>query len=99
MLGGSVGGSVRFGSWEIAAAYQFRYQPEVTVSEADGRVYQQLPVGSCKPPYTDPATCNPHYNIPNGLPGPVVNAGTYNAASHLMSLAIVYRYGAPKENP
>ena len=60
------------------------------VAEADARVYQQTPGGACAAPYTDPNNCNAHYL---GQPAPAVNAGTYAAASHLVSLAVVYRYG------
>lgn len=90
MLGGSVGASVRFERWEIVAAYQLRYQPQVTVAERDGRVYQQVPASACRPPYADATSCNPHYL---GQPAPAVNAGTYDAASHLLSVALLYQLG------
>jgi long-subunit fatty acid transport protein len=79
-----------FQRWEVSLAYQFLAQPSVTVSEADARVYQQVPGSSCQAPYTDPATCNPNTL---GRPAPVVNAGTYGATAHILSLGVVYRFG------
>ena len=79
-LGGALGASLLLHRWEVALTYQLRYQPSFTVAEADARVYQQTPGGSCTAPSTDPNVCN-------------VNAGTYAAASHLVSLAVLYRYG------
>jgi long-chain fatty acid transport protein len=95
-LGAAVGGSFLSGGLEVALTYQLRYQPTVTVSESDARVYQQVPDSTCKAPYTDPTTCDPNLM---GKPAPVINAGTYNATSHLLSLAVVYRFGASGEHP
>jgi long-chain fatty acid transport protein len=92
-VGGSIGSSWLFRRWEIAVAYQLRYQPTFSVSEANARVYQQVPGSACQPPYTDPASCNSHY--PN-QPSPSVNAGRYAANSHLLSLAVLYRFGQEK---
>ena len=47
--------------------------------------------GLSLPPYTDPTRCNSHYL---GQPSPVVNAGSYRATSHFLSLALLYRYGS-----
>jgi long-subunit fatty acid transport protein len=91
-LGGAVGGSFLNGPWEIALTYQLRYQPTVTVSETDARVPQQVPASPCTAPYTDQYNCSSH--LPPGLPAPVINAGTYDAMSHLVSLAVIYRWGA-----
>ncbi|HEX3904608.1 MAG TPA: outer membrane protein transport protein [Polyangia bacterium] len=90
VFGAAFGGSLFLRRLEIALTYQLRYQPSFSVSEADGRVYQQVPGNSCKAPYTDPYTCNPNYL---GQPAPTVNAGTYSSTSHLVSLALIYRYG------
>ena len=79
-LGGALGASLLLQRVEVALTYQLRYQPSVTVTEADARVYQQTPGGSCTAPASDPNVCN-------------VNAGTYGATSHLVSLAVIYRYG------
>jgi len=79
-LGGALGASLLLHRWELALTYQLRYQPSVTVAEADARVYQQTPGGACTPPSTDPNVCN-------------VNAGTYAATSHLVSLAVIFRFG------
>jgi long-chain fatty acid transport protein len=91
-IGGALGGSFLNGGLEVALTYQFRYQTTVTVSEADARVYQQVPVSPCKAPYTDASNCtNPVSG--QASPPPVVNAGTYSAMSHLVSLAVLYRFG------
>ena len=90
-IGASLGTSLFFRRWEVAMAYQLRFQPSVHVSEASALVYQQVPGSSCLPPYTDPGTCNPHYL---GQPSPAVNAGTSRAQSHFLSLAFLYRFGA-----
>ena len=79
-LGGALGASLLLRGAEVALTYQLRYQPGVTVAEADARVYQQTPGGACTPPSTDPNVCN-------------VNAGTYAATSHLVSLALIFRFG------
>ena len=79
-LGGALGASLLLHRWEVALTYQLRYQPTVTVAEADARVYQQTPGGACAAPSTDPNVCN-------------VNAGTYAATSHLVALALLYRFG------
>ena len=89
MFGGTVGASYLFGAWEVALGYQFRRQATVTVSEADGRVYQQVPATACPPPYTS-TLCHPAFL---NRPPPVVNAGTYNAEFHHLSLAAIYRFG------
>jgi long-subunit fatty acid transport protein len=89
-IGGSVGASIFFGRMELAVAYQLRFQPTVSVSEADGRVYQQVPGSPCTAPYTDTTACNEHYLGKQGTP--TVNAGTYNAMSHIVALDVLYRY-------
>ncbi len=90
MMGGSLGGSLRVGRLEIALAYQLRHMSSVSVTEDQGRVYQQVPASACKPPYDDPNTCNEHYL---NKPGPVVNAGSYSATSHYIAVALLYRPG------
>jgi long-subunit fatty acid transport protein len=90
MFGGSLGTSVSYARWELALGYQLRYMQKVTVSEADGRVYQQVPASACDPPYNG-SDCNPHYL---GQPAPTVNAGRYAAVSHYFLLAVLYRYGS-----
>jgi len=89
-LGGALGTSLLLHSLELALTYQLRYQPSFTGTEADARVYQQAPSSPCVAPYTDANNCNAHYL---GQPAPAVNAGTYAATSHLVSLAVIYRYG------
>jgi long-chain fatty acid transport protein len=90
-LGAAVGGSLLLGQLEIALTYQLRYQPTVTVAEADAHVYQQTPSSPCAAPYTDPNNCNPNYP---GQPGPAVNAGSYAATSHLVALALIFKFGS-----
>jgi long-subunit fatty acid transport protein len=89
MFGGTIGASYLVGAWELALGYQFRRQATVTVSEADGRVYQQVPATACPPPYTS-TLCHPAFL---NRPPPVVNGGTYNAEFHHLSLAAIYRFG------
>lgn len=43
-LGGTLGASLLFGDLSVALAYEFRYQPEVTTTTAEGRVYQVAPL-------------------------------------------------------
>jgi long-chain fatty acid transport protein len=95
-IGGALGGSFASGAWELALTYQFRYQPTVTVSEADARVYQQVPASPCAPPYTS-SYCSPHN--PPGAPSPAVNAGTYSASSQIVLLAVLYRFGPATAPP
>jgi hypothetical protein len=92
MLGGSLGTSLVLGRWEVAIAYQLRHQLGFAVSEADARVYQQVPASACQPPYLDTTACNPHYL---GQPSPAVNAGSYAATSQALSIALLYRYRSP----
>jgi long-chain fatty acid transport protein len=91
MFGGSLGGSVAFGAWEVALAYQLRRMASVSVAEADARVYQQVPASACQSPYTDVNDCHPAFR---GQPSPAVNAGSYDATFHFLSLALLYRFGA-----
>jgi len=87
--GGALGASLFFSDVELAVAYGFRAQSQVRVSEAEGRVYQEVPASSCEAPYTDPDYCNPAYL---GQPSPTVNGGTYSAHSHVASLDLIYRF-------
>lgn len=88
-LGGALGASVSAGPLEVAIAYEYRHQPTASVSEANARVYQEVPASSCEPPYTDPAFCHPQLI---GQPSPKVNAGTYDAHSHVASVDLLYRF-------
>jgi long-chain fatty acid transport protein len=88
--GGALGASMFFGRFELAAAYMVKLQPSVSIGESGARVYQQVPASGCPTPYTDTTQCNPHFL---GQPSPAVNAGTYSASSHFLSLNVVYRYG------
>jgi long-chain fatty acid transport protein len=88
-IGATVGASVFFGHVELAAAYEARVQPAVTIAEADARVYQQVPGSPCQAPYTNTTTCNPNYL---GQPSPAINAGTYTAQSHTVALDVLYRF-------
>ncbi|MEO8212279.1 MAG: outer membrane protein transport protein [Myxococcales bacterium] len=88
-FGGAAGGSLFLGRVELSVAYQVRLQPTVNVSESAGRVYQQVPGSACAPPYTDPQSCSSHTL---GMPGPVVNAGSYQGVSHLVLLDLIYRF-------
>ncbi|HYJ08364.1 MAG TPA: outer membrane protein transport protein [Polyangiaceae bacterium] len=87
-LGFALGASLYFGSFEVAAAYEYRHQPALSVAEGDARVYQEVPGSPCVAPYTGPE-CHDAYQ---GLPAPAVNAGTYRARHHVASLDVLYRF-------
>jgi long-subunit fatty acid transport protein len=90
-LGGSVGASVFLGKLEVALAYQLRYQPSVYTAEGNARGYQQVPGSKCQgPSYNDQNNCHPDLY---GQPSPVINAGTYSAASQFLALDLLYHYG------
>jgi long-chain fatty acid transport protein len=88
-LGGAVGASVFAFGVEVALAYEYRYQPALTVSEGEARVFQEAPGSQCQAPFTDPDNCHEQYP---GRPSPAVNAGTYTAYSHVASLDVLYRF-------
>ncbi len=88
-LGGAVGASVLRGSLELAVAYGYQQALPVAVTEAEGRVFQEVPGSQCAPPYTDPDTCHPEYL---GQPAPTVNGGEFRAHSHVASLDLLYRF-------
>jgi hypothetical protein len=87
-LGAALGASVFVLGVEVALAYQYRHQPPIRVSEGDARVFQEVPGSQCPAPFTDPSRCHPQYL---GQPAPAVNAGTYRAHSHGLSLDVLYR--------
>jgi len=86
---GAFGASFLFGSFELALSYGYRHQLPLSVSEQEGRVYQETPGSLCEPPYTDPNTCHPAYS---GQPSPTVNAGHYVAFSHMAGLDLLHRF-------
>jgi long-chain fatty acid transport protein len=88
-IGGALGASVYIGKVEISVATEYRVQPKVYVSDADARVYQQVPGSQCPAPYTDTASCNAHYL---GIPAPPVNGGSYTAFSLIGTLEGIYRF-------
>ena len=90
MVGESFGGSLFFGRWEVAIAYQMRHMLDVNIAEADARVYQQVPASACDPPYTDVNRCHTQFI---GQPSPQINGGSYRSTMHYLSLALLYRYG------
>ncbi len=49
-FGGGAGASVMFGHWKLMLAYQGRVQQTVSVTEANARVYQQVPGSACMAP-------------------------------------------------
>jgi hypothetical protein len=77
------------GDFEVALAYELRHALELDVGEQDARVYQEVPGSQCAAPYSDPDLCHPSYP---GQPSPAVNAGSYRAASNLVSLDLLYRF-------
>lgn len=89
MFGGAIGASMFFGKLELAAAYELRVQPPASISEEDGRVYQETPASPCEPPYTEASGCSEYYP---GRPAPTVNGGEYWAQSHMLSIDAIYRF-------
>jgi long-chain fatty acid transport protein len=87
-FGLALGGSLHYRRFELAFAYEYRFQPRLSVSERDARVYQEVPGSQCQAPYTGPA-CSAAYQ---GLPAPAVNAGTYRSYNHVASLDVLYRF-------
>ena len=90
MMGVGLGTSLLFGRAELAIGYQMRYMRDVSISEANGGVYQQVPGSQCAAPYTDTTKCNANLM---GRPAPVANAGIYQAVSHFLSLGLLYHFG------
>lgn len=78
-INAALGGSLFLGQFELALAYGLRHQLPLSVSEEDGRVYQEKPALDCSDA-SDPCPTPP-----------VVNAGTYAATSHFLSLDVLYR--------
>jgi long-chain fatty acid transport protein len=88
-LGGALGVSLFVLGLEVALAYQYRHQPAVTVSEAQSRVFQEVPASQCSAPFDDPDRCHPQYL---GRPAPPANAGIHRAHAHATSLDVIYRF-------
>jgi len=85
-LGGSLGVSWTVGPVEVAAAYAFTWQPEVTVSEAEAGLYMQRPMSTARDPDGWDATADGPY------PGLPINAGTYRSMFHTVSLSLLARF-------
>lgn len=88
-LGAALGASLYLGALELALAYEQRRQPRVTIHEPDARVYQEVPQNPCAAPYDSDRMCHPEYL---GQPAPAVNAGSYRAVSHMISLEALYEF-------
>jgi len=88
-LGPSLGFSLEAWGFDLSAAYTYIFQVPVVVTEAQSRVYQQVPGSSCQAPYTNPDICNEHYF---GLPSAPVNAGTYLSDYHFLNLGLQYHF-------
>jgi len=87
-LGSALGMSFFWHRHEFTLAYEYHRQRTIKLKEADSRVYQTAPMSPCQAPYTDTKTCSKYYP---GIPGPPVNAGTYDALSHLLVVDWLYR--------
>lgn len=88
-LGGALGASVYLGELELGVAYEQRRQPRVTIHEPDARVSQEVPQNPCVAPYDSDRFCHPEYF---GQSAPAVNAGSYRAVSHMVSLEALYEF-------
>lgn len=85
-VGGSLGASWTVGPVELAAAYAFMWQPEVTVSEAQAGLRMQRPMSTASDPDGWDAAANGPY------PGLPINAGTYRSMFHTVSLSVLARF-------
>ena len=85
-VGASLGYSIYVGPVEIAAAYQFVWQPARTVPVGGGSVYMLRPVGD------PPAPSDWDEETQGAYPGIEVNAGTYVANHHTVSLGVYARF-------
>ncbi len=74
-LGVGGGFEVNLGSVELMVGYMHTFQPDVTVDERFGKVYQQRPVAPC------PEGCQ-------GLSGVPANAGKFESGFDMLSVAI-----------
>lgn len=74
-----VGGGLRFTHWgvDLAVAYNHVFQPDVTVSEEDGKVFQQRPLFPC--PKAGP--CQGGQGVP-------ANAGTFESSYDQLALSL-----------
>ncbi len=88
-LGGALGASIELGDMEIALVYDYRHQLPVEVTEAAGKVTQEVPGSLCPAPYDDPNLCAEPYL---GQRSPTVNAGIYRAHTHAGSIDVLYRF-------
>ena len=88
-FGATLGASVFLLGAELAVAYEHRRQPTVVVNEGEARVYQAAPGSQCEQPFTDPDLCHPQFL---GRPGAPVNAGSYLAHTHALSVDVLYRF-------
>lgn len=94
---GALGASLLFRPVEIGLSYGLRHMIPASVTEYDGRVYQEVPSSMCDP--TDPMginSCHDSLLPPNapapGKPRPTVNGGRYTAFTHAISVDVIYRF-------
>lgn len=69
---------------DVSAGYMHVFQESRTISEADGKQFQQRPAHPCPEECTDPATGAP-------IPGVVANAGTFESSFDIVSLGVDFR--------
>ena len=88
MFGGSARASVMFDRWELALAYQLRFMGKVSVSEDDGRVYQQVPKSRLPAALHRPGDLQPA--LPRAAVARRSTPDVYTAVSHYLLLAVLY---------
>ncbi|MBN2718142.1 MAG: outer membrane protein transport protein [Deltaproteobacteria bacterium] len=89
-IGASAGASLTLGRFDIGVSYAYIIEIPFTVSETEGKIYQQMPGSQCEgPDYDDATLCNEHYM---GQPSATANSGTYIGTYHFASLALAYRF-------
>ena len=88
-LGASAGVTLSGVGFDLSVAYSYVFQFPVAVSEAQSRIYQQVPGSPCAAPYSSAYLCDPHYL---GQPSAASNAGTYVSEYHFISTALSYTF-------
>jgi long-subunit fatty acid transport protein len=89
VLGAALGASIFAFGAELVIAYQLRHQAAIRVSEGEAAVFQEVPGSPCDPPFTDADACHPQYL---GRAAPAVNAGSYQAHAHALSVDVLYAF-------
>ncbi len=89
-VGAALGASVKFYGVDISLSYNFVYEIPLSITEAEGKVYQQAPGTTCPAPgYNDPVECDLDFA---GQPAATVNGGDYDSKYHFATLSASYTF-------